>query len=92
MKRRATCLSSGFIQHQTSTKHSMMFGFEKGQIIFYHKIEKENPCDQTDDKEFIISHLSSDGKIGFPVTLRDFERYFRDVELWRESQLNKILE
>jgi hypothetical protein len=92
MKKTAICLASNFIRYETTTKHSMMFMFEKGQVIYYHKVERENPYDQTPDKEFIISHLANDGKFGFPVTLRDFERYFRDLETWRESQLNKILE
>lgn len=91
MKRRAICLSSGFIEYQTPTKHSMMFGFEERQIIYYHKVEKENPYDETPDKEFIISHLTNIN-FGFPVTGEDFNTYFRDLELWRESQLNKILE
>lgn len=91
MKKTAMCLSSGFIKYQTSTKHSMVFGFEKGQIIYYHKVDKVNRGDQTDNKEFVISHLTNIG-FGFPVTGEDFNTYFRDVELWRESQLNKILE
>lgn len=92
MKRKAICLASNFIRYETNTKHSMMFMFEKGQVIYYHKVERENPYDQTPDKEFIISHLTNDGKFGFPVTGEDFNRHFRDLELWRESQLNKILE
>lgn len=92
MKRTAICLSSGFIEYQTPTKHLMMFGFEERQIIYYRKVERENPYEQTPDKEFIISHLNNDGKFGFPVTAEDFNTYFRDLELFRESQLNKILE
>lgn len=92
MKRKAICLSSGFIEYQTPTKHSIMFMFEKGRVIYYHKVERENPYDQNHDKEFIISHLANDGKFGLPVTGEDFNMHFRDLELWRESQLNKILE
>lgn len=77
----AICICDGFIRHQSSLKHSMIFAFEKGQPILY------KTCD---DGTYVVHRPSLPG-IGFPCSEYDFRENFLDLEEFRNSRIEEII-